>query len=159
MRQLEQAHGAHAVPIAAGGLVREVRQSFFAPGPFPGMNEMIAAAKSGRGKGNAYSRQKALWTAVVARHAKSRKVGPFAAPVFVTCVWYEANARRDPDNVHAAIKFVLDGLVAAKAIPGDGRTWIAGVEHSVRTGPNPGVLVTVSTAPEDHEVPVDIAGS
>jgi hypothetical protein len=123
-----------------------VRQTFFVPGPLPGMNEIVGAAKSGRGKGNAYSRQKALWTSVVARHARSRRIGPFATPVFVTCVWHEATARRDPDNVHAGVKFVLDGLVQSGALKGDGRSCIAGVAHSVLTKPLPGVQVTLDDA-------------
>jgi Holliday junction resolvase RusA-like endonuclease len=109
------------------------------------MNEIVAAAKSGRGKGNAYSRQKALWTAVVARHARSRRIGHLASPVSVYCVWHEATRRRDPDNVQAAVKFILDGLVEAGVLAGDRWTDIQSVSHALVVSSTPGVAVTIET--------------
>lgn len=109
------------------------------------MNEMIAAAKSGRGKGNAYARMKAEWTTVVEMHARSQPretVRP--GPVWILCVWAEKDERRDPDNVFAAVKFILDGLVAAKAIKGDGHKHIGRIEHHIVTDKErPGVTVSV----------------
>ncbi len=117
--------------------------TFFVPGPLPGMNEIIAAAKSGRGKGNAYSRQKLLWTSTVAFHARSRSIGHLPSPVSVSCVWHEATKRRDPDNIQAAVKFVLDGLVEAGILSGDRRADIAAVRHEVIESKTAGVAVTV----------------
>ena len=105
---------------------------------------MIAAAKSGRGKGNAYSRQKAIWTATVARAARKAKLLPFGYPVGIHCLWREPSARRDPDNVHAGVKYVLDGLVQAGILAGDGRKHVANVLHDVVTVESePGVAVTI----------------
>lgn len=115
-------------------------------GPLPGMNEIIAAAKSGRGKGNAYSRQKALWTSVVARHARSRRLGHFTSPVAISCVWHEATKRRDPDNVQAAVKFVLDGLVEAGVLDGDRYADVASIRHEVIVSGVPGVRVEITDA-------------
>ncbi len=118
--------------------------SFFVSGPLPGMNEIVAAAKSGRGKGNAYSRQKALWTSLVAHAARKAKLGHYAAPVSIHCLWREGSARRDPDNIHAGVKFVLDGLVEAGVVSGDGRRHIAAVMHDVVTvAENPGVTIQI----------------
>jgi hypothetical protein len=69
--------------------------------------------------------------------------------VSVTCLWREPDARRDPDNVHAGVKFILDGLVDAKVIPSDRRKHIVRVSHDVETmakpGGHPGVYVTIET--------------
>jgi len=126
-----------------------VRQTFWVPGPLPGQNEIIAAAKSGRGKGNAFSRQKSAWTNAVSLRARAARIGPFPSPVTIECVWREPSARRDPDNVCAGIKFVLDGLVEANVIHGDGRKHIAKITHEVETmerpGGYPGVYVTIES--------------
>lgn len=119
------------------------RVSFWVDGPLPGMNEVVAAAKSGRGRGNAYARQKAVWTNCVAVAAMAAGCKLVPSPVTVSCVWHESSARRDPDNVQAAVKFVLDGLVDAGVLRGDGRADIAAVRHEVVTSKTPGVAVTV----------------
>jgi hypothetical protein len=93
---------------------------------FPGMNEMIAAAKKSP---YAYSAMKKKFTQIVAWEAKihltKRKNASF---IFK---WYEENNRRDPDNVAAAKKFVLDGLVMAEIIPKDTRKCVLGWEEIV----------------------------
>lgn len=99
------------------------------PGPMPGQNEIIAAAKSGHGKGNAYSRMKATWGAIVATQAR-KALQPCAGAVRLICTWVEKDRRRDPDNVTAAVKFVLDGLVAAGIIAGDGWEHVSAIEHN-----------------------------
>jgi len=94
-------------------------QQFFVPGPLPGMNEMIAAAKSGRGKGNAYSRMKKDWTGQVVlaiRHARIKPM-PYAMIEFE---WHEENKRRNPDNIASGKKFIIDGLVEAGVLENDG---------------------------------------
>jgi len=116
--------------------------TFWIPGPLPGLNEMIAAAKSGRGAGNAYSRQKRVWTETCGLLAKASKVPP-ATRVQISFEWIESNQRRDPDNIAAARKFVLDGLVQAGLLPNDGWGEIAGFSDSFRVGAQPGVRVTV----------------
>lgn len=39
--------------------------------------------------------------------------------VVIIITWYEPDERRDPDNIMAGQKFILDGLVAAGTIPND----------------------------------------
>lgn len=131
-----------AVVAGARG-VGAVTRTFRVAGPLPGMNEIVAAAKSGRGKGNAYSRQKATWTSAVALAALTVRVEHFAGPVSLHCLWHERDARRDPDNVAAGVKFVLDGLVQAGILRGDGRRWITSILHDVVTDAGPGVTVTI----------------
>lgn len=98
------------------------------PGPLPGLNEMIAAAKSGRGRGNAYARLKSEWTAIVWALAKSARLRPMISPVRIGFLWVEKDRRRDPDNVAGGgRKLILDGLVKAGVLKDDGaaeiRSW------------------------------------
>jgi Holliday junction resolvase RusA-like endonuclease len=54
-------------------------------------------------------------------------------PVRVKIVWFEPNERRDVDNIVAASKFVLDGIVAAGKLPDDNRKNFIGISHAVVT--------------------------
>jgi Holliday junction resolvase RusA-like endonuclease len=118
-------------------------RELFVPGPLPGQNEWIAAAKSGHGKRNGYGRLKAQWTSLVANLARAAKLEPLRGPVYVSLVWREASRRRDPDNVEAGVKAVLDGLVEAGVLEGDGWRHIAAISHVFTIDANPGVHVTL----------------
>lgn len=87
----------------------------------PGLNEILAAAKSGHGRGNAYARMKAEWTERIYFWAKSACMKPMPSPVRIGFLWVEKNRRRDPDNVAAGgRKLILDGLVKAGVLSDDG---------------------------------------
>lgn len=121
-------------------------QSLWIPIVFPGMNEIVDAAKSGHGRGNGYSRLKAQWGGVVWSYAKSVRLHP-AARAGVAFEWREKDRRRDLDNIAAASKFILDGLVKAKVLPGDGWRHVIGLEHRFTVdAQKPGVLVTIVEA-------------
>lgn len=124
------------------------------PGPLPGLNELLAAAKGSGGRGMGYARLKRQWTETVwalALAARIDKPGPFERPVLITFDWIERDKRRDPDNVAAGgRKLVLDGLVKAGVLAGDGwkhvRSWNdrwQTVNEVVGCGKGPGVGVTI----------------
>lgn len=115
-------------------------QSRWIPGEFPSMNEIIAAAKSGRGRSNAYPRLKARWTA----HAMNATMGMIPVKsCSVSCSWVSRTGRKDPDNVAAGVKFVLDGLVKAGILPNDGRSEVKRIFHSFMVSKSPGVYVYI----------------
>lgn len=90
------------------------------PRPLPGLNDIIDARMIRRGKWNAYSQMKADHTARVAFLAREAKLPHIDRAHFVYLL-YEPNMRRDPDNVLCgAMKFIKDGLVAAKVLNNDG---------------------------------------
>jgi hypothetical protein len=117
--------------------------TFFIPGPLPGQNEMIAAAKSGRGRAVAYSRMKRAWTDAVALHARAARL-PHMDRIRLDCRWLEARRNRDPDNIAAAKKFVLDGLVVAGVLDGDGWAQVAAFSDTWDTAGRVGVVVTIT---------------
>ena len=96
---------------------------FSIEGRLPGLNEMIEAAKSHFG---AYASMKQTYTDMVAWLAKKL---PKYQQVSITITWYEPNEKRDPDNIMAGQKFILDGLVKAGTIPNDTRRYIKSITH------------------------------
>ena len=93
------------------------------PGTFPDLNEIIAAAKSHFGN---YSSMKSDNTETVAWLAKGL---PKVKRAVIVCHWYCRDRRKDPDNISAGCKFILDGLVKAGVLANDGWRQVAGIEH------------------------------
>ena len=96
---------------------------FEIPGRLPGLNEIIEAAKSHFG---AYAKMKQTYTDMVAWLAKKL---PAYKRVVLVITWYEPDRRRDPDNIMAGQKFIMDGLVAAGTIPNDSQKYMRGIMH------------------------------
>ena len=114
------------------------------PGRLPGLNEIIAAAKSHYAK---YSTEKKAYTEEVAWLAKQARL-PKLEKAYLVITWFEPDRRRDPDNIMAGQKFILDGLVQAGVIPGDSQKYIQGIYHRFRVDrKNPRVEVVI----EDYE--------
>ena len=112
-------------------------------GEMPGMNEIIAAAKSHYIK---YSQMKKTNTESVAWPAK--KIPP-KKKVFLNITWVCKDERRDPDNVAAAVKFIWDGLVEGGVIANDGWKQNAGWANHFKVDKfNPRVEIEI------HEVVV-----
>lgn len=99
---------------------------FEIPGRLPGLNEIIDAAKQGKGKYQPYSIMKQTYTDMVAWLAKKL---PAYKRVALMITWYEPNEKRDPDNIMAGQKFILDGMVQAGTIPNDSQKHIKGILH------------------------------
>lgn len=117
------------------------------PGTFPGLNEIVAAAKGCKGTGRLYSAMKKRETDRVHQLAKAAHLPALRGPVRFSFVWVEKDRRRDPDNVAAAgRKFILDGLVEAGVLESDGwkhvRSWV----DTFAVGSEPGVRVELSLA-------------
>ncbi|HET7037175.1 MAG TPA: hypothetical protein VFI42_15930 [Thermomicrobiaceae bacterium] len=118
-------------------------------GPMPGLNELIAAAKGSGGRGAGYARLKRAWTDTVWALAKSARLPTFARPVTMHFQWCELHQRRDPDNIAAGgRKLVNDGLVKAGVLQGDGWRWITSWSDAWTVDARrPGVLVTIAEVP------------
>lgn len=78
----------------------------------------------------------------------AKKAGlPKYEKAYLIITWYEPNGRRDPDNVMAGQKFMLDALVHAGVIPNDSQKYIAGIVHRFRVDKqNPRVEVEIIDA-------------
>lgn len=119
-----------------GGLVIE--------GRFPSLNEYVAAERANRFRAASMKRRE---TERVRVAAAAQGFPHFEGPVAVRFLWVEPNRRRDLDNVAFAKKFVLDGLVAAGVLDGDGQRHVAGFVDLFEVDPaRPRVVVEVREA-------------
>ena len=108
------------------------------PGEFPSMNEIIAKSKQHYA---VYSKMKKKYTElVVYQSAGMAAIGK--ADFVIT--WYCKNKRKDPDNLSAGIKFLLDGLVEAGVMENDGWGNVNTLTHIFRIDKeNPRVEVEI----------------
>lgn len=126
------------IPVAATSPApAPFSQTFFVPGPLPGLNDII------RKHHMVYSRLKSQWGLTIARCiivAKLKRIGYCR----IEFVWREANNRRDDDNVTFAKKFVLDALRDTKIIQDDRRRFVHSTTDCVVLDPDrAGVDVTL----------------
>ena len=122
-------------------------KSFFIPIVLPGLNQIIAHAKQRRGNWNSYSELKSSLNHEIGLFIREQRMGRFNKPVWLRFVWRERNKRRDPDNICAARKFVLDSLVKEGVIENDGWKQVVGWFDKFQVSPdNPGVYVTIEEA-------------
>ncbi|WP_447859710.1 hypothetical protein [Nitrospira calida] len=127
------------------GAVSLVRLRLHLPGPLPGLNELVAAAKRRSGTGwNGYAALKRQWMAVLAPMIAGAKL-PRLSRAWIGFRWLEPARRRDPDNIAAGgRKLVLDALVAAGVLPGDGWRGVLGwSDRFAVDARRPGVTVTL----------------
>lgn len=123
-------------------------QRLWLPGPMPGFNELIAAAKqhgTKTSKWNGYAAMKRAAEQIVVLRARTDKFQGFGAAHF-TYLFHEPHRRRDPSNVMAAgIKIVEDALRHGGFMANDGWRQVLGIRaHWVVSPKRPGVTVFVS---------------
>lgn len=103
-------------------------QRFRLPFLLPSHNDQLAAARRlQRGGGSAYSEQKRTFQALIVGAIVRAKLRPVLPGVLVAFHWIERDHRRDPIDVRAGAKFVLDAL-SEHDRPGDGQHR-AGIIH------------------------------
>ena len=110
---------------------------------FMGLNDYLKQVNKYRLLGNRVKRELAE---EVAWAAKEQKLQPYSGPIQLQFLWVEANARRDPDNIVFAKKFILDGLQEAGIIKKDSQKYIKKFTDEWTIDPeNAGVLVIIAT--------------
>ena len=129
-------------------------QSFFVPGPLPGLNEMLAWAKrQGHSVGRKgkrwglYAQEKKSWEDLIIVAIRQARLRPILAPVVIQYEWVEANRRRDKSNIAAGKKLIEDTLVRAGVLMGDGWRDVVGFADSFAVDKKrPGVRVSIREA-------------
>jgi hypothetical protein len=112
----------------------------------PSMNEIINHARSGW---QASAGLKKYWTNLIGEFV--RECGFYLdGAVWIEFHWYVKNFGRDSDNVAAAAKFIMDGLVTGQAIRNDNLTVIQSpvVHYYHRSSGDDGVLLRLSQSPD-----------
>lgn len=103
-----------------------MKQSFEIPGRLPGCNEYT---EQNRTHPKMAARMKWETERMIMMCAKLAHMKPMHDPVAVHVVFIEPNMRRDKDNIHFAVKFILDALKKLGVIKDDNWRWIGGREH------------------------------
>jgi hypothetical protein len=125
----------------AAAVPRRVSETIWIPRRAPNMNDLIRA--HGTPKSRAYQRLKKSWAQTVELCSLKCPVKFNQCAVAFEIV--EPDARRDPDNlVSGTQKLVLDGLVKAGVLAGDGWKHITGLSFSWRVGTPVGVRVVLT---------------
>ena len=119
--------------------------TFFLDFPLPTLNEMIRTA---RGNKYAAAAQKKKYTGLVATEIMVQTERPHFDAISLDITWIETKKKRDPDNVFAAVKFILDGIVAAGIIKDDDRDHVASITNRIAVSDSRGAAVMVSSVPK-----------
>ena len=97
------------------------------PGRLPGLNEIIRAAKMGKGRYQPYSEMKHEYGDAITLLAQRL---PKCGTVKLLIKWYEPDSRRDIDNIAAGgTKLIMDSLVNAGVIKDDSQKYVKGIAH------------------------------
>ena len=102
-------------------------QTFTIKGRLPGANEYIDACRKSH---HAANKQKKDAQASVAWSVKMASIAPVNAPVRLSVKWVEESRRRDLDNIRFGVKFILDALVDAGILKGDGWEHVVGFDDT-----------------------------
>ena len=119
--------------------------SFFLDFPLPTMNEMIRTA---RGNRYAAAAQKKKYTNLVAEEIMVQTDRPQYEAISIDLTWIEIRKKRDPDNVFAAVKFILDGIKTAGIIDDDDRDHVASITNRITVSDSRGVVVRMISVPK-----------
>lgn len=107
-------------------------------GRLPSLNEYINAERKNR---QAAAKMKRETDEMI--YWQIRRMQPIKQKVHISFIWYEETARRDPDNVCFAKKFILDAMQKAGKLQNDNAKWISGFDDSFSYGGIQGVAIVI----------------
>jgi hypothetical protein len=120
-----------------------VQVELWIPRRAPNLNDLVRA--KGAKSHHVYNSLKKGWAETVKLCCVGARGIPFGLRASVHFELVEPDKRRDPDNIaSAAAKLILDGLVKAGVLEGDGWAHIAALSFSWRVGSPAGVRVVLS---------------
>lgn len=114
-------------------------QTIMIKGRLPSLNEYINAERKNRQIAAKMKRETddmICW--------QIGRMKPVKQKIHIRFVWYEETARRDPDNVAFAKKFILDAMQKAGKLPNDNAKWIAGFADDFSYGGVQGVSIQIT---------------
>lgn len=91
----------------------------------PSLNEYTNACRSNAYRGGKFKRnvEQTIQNAIMI--AKLRKtLHKVTEPCYVMIEWHESTMRRDADNIHSSVKFILDALQSMDILPNDSRKYV-----------------------------------
>lgn len=105
----------------------------------PTLNEIIGVARRNHFASAALKRR---WHKKIIPFVQS--INPIPGKIYLECVWIVKNCRRDPDNICAASKYILDVLTECQKITDDSMKVIQSpVIHHFVIGQNDGFTIYI----------------
>ncbi|MBQ8766584.1 MAG: hypothetical protein IJZ16_07250 [Clostridia bacterium] len=98
----------------------------------PSLNDVIAKNRSNRYEGAKFKKGIETYIGWAIREAVFVKtLKPITNPCVIEVDWHEATKRRDVDNIHSSVKFILDALVKNGILINDSRRYVKQIYHKV----------------------------
>lgn len=119
------------------------------PGALPGLNEIISACRRNRYAGA--QQKKRVESSIMAAIQSQCPGVSYSCPVYLRITWVCADRRRDRDNIAAGKKFLLDAMVKAGLIRGDGWRDVVGFDDRFELG-DPRVIVSITPFTDPQEL-------
>jgi Holliday junction resolvase RusA-like endonuclease len=114
----------------------------------PGLNDIIRWSKSRNGKWSRMGIEKERIELSIQYEIQKQEIRPVKVAAF-RFHWLEENRRRDPDNIMAGQKFILDALVKSGVLENDGQRQVYSIEHTFGVDKaRPGCLVNIDEVAE-----------
>lgn len=113
-------------------------------GKLPSLNEYIDACRR-----NKYAAAKMKHEAESMIILQIGRMKPIMQPSIIHLTWHEKTTRRDPDNVAAGKKFILDAMQRCGKLPNDNSRYIAGFTDSFIYGRDYAVEIEVEPIKEE----------
>lgn len=97
----------------------------------PSLNDLIGKNRTSKYLGAKFKRDvdELIINYIVNQGVSSVPLDLF--PVGIKIKYYEKDKRRDMDNILSAKKYILDAMVTAEIIPGDGQRYIVSFTESI----------------------------
>lgn len=108
-----------------------------------GLNEMIGKARTHWSQG---AKQKKDQEYLICQEIMVARLKPIRGTFTLDILWVERDEKRDPDNIIAAKKFILDALQKMGIIVNDNMKYFKGLKESWQVagvGFKPGVYITL----------------
>ena len=98
----------------------------------PSMNEVIAANRANKYNGAKLKRETEEIIGQYINVARYRgQIKPVDYPVILDIKWHERTKKRDADNIHSSVKFILDALQKQGILINDSRRYVKQIFHTI----------------------------
>lgn len=96
---------------------------------YPTLNEYINKCRTHWASGAKMKEESDYATVMLLKLQKAKPIEEY--PVDLVVKWHCKDKRKDVDNIHSSIKFILDGMQKAGIIKEDGRKYISQIYQQI----------------------------
>ena len=98
----------------------------------PSLNETISANRANRYAGAKLKKDiESIIGWAIREAVLTKTLKPITNPCVINIEWHEATKRRDVDNIHSSVKFILDAMVKNGILQNDSRKYVVGFHDTI----------------------------